>query len=189
MYSPWHPAWAFADRLPHSPETCLPVRRVSRLAEPGRACSGRVDVGWTRCRIFVRLSLAQHPVTCLGKMSGHGDDGSAMSLAGGETSIEPLDVRSSISLEPHCAGGSLDQSPLEAMVHIAACSSMPDTPAAGDDPRHKTCVPGQVLGSRESLDVADLRPVAVPAAIFPARCETHARATRPAPRSACFTHV
>ena len=26
------------------PETCVPVRRVSRLSDPGRTCSGRVDL-------------------------------------------------------------------------------------------------------------------------------------------------
>jgi hypothetical protein len=31
----------FADRLPHSPRDLGSVRRVSRLAEPGRTCSGR----------------------------------------------------------------------------------------------------------------------------------------------------
>jgi len=54
------------------PETCVPVRRVSRLAELGRTCSGRVPAGWPQCRIFVRLALAEHPEAGLGQMSRDG---------------------------------------------------------------------------------------------------------------------
>jgi hypothetical protein len=54
------------------PETWLPVRRVSRLAEPGRTCSGRVSAGRPRCRIFVRLAFAKNPEACLREMTRTG---------------------------------------------------------------------------------------------------------------------
>lgn len=77
------------------PETCLPVRRVfhptskkrsvgtpvSRLAEPGRTCLGRVDPDGSRHWRVVGLLFAQHPIASLGEMAGDGDDGTAMSLA------------------------------------------------------------------------------------------------------------
>jgi hypothetical protein len=72
------------------PETCVPVRRVSRLAEPGRTCSGRVAADWTRYRIFVGRPLAENPITRLGPVPGDGDEGAAMPFAGREPLIECL---------------------------------------------------------------------------------------------------
>ena len=140
------------------PETCVPVRRVSRLAEPGRTGSGRVVAGWTRCRIFVRLPFAQHPITCLGKVPRHSDDGPAMSLAGCKPLIETFDVCAAIRLEPYGAGGRFDQSPLEIVVDVATGASVPDASAARDDAGHEPSVAGEVLGARESFHVADLQP-------------------------------
>ncbi len=60
------------------------VRSVSRLPGLGR----RVVV----LRLAVGLTLAQHPIACLGEVPGDGDDGSPVSLAGSEPSIEQADV-------------------------------------------------------------------------------------------------
>ena len=43
-------------------------------------------------RLAVGLTLAQHPIACLGEVPGDGDDGSPVSLAGSEPSIEQADV-------------------------------------------------------------------------------------------------
>ena len=115
------------------PETFLPVMRVSRLAEPGRTCSSRVYLDGSRLWSLVRLSLAQHPIACLGVMAGDGDDGAAVAFAGSEPLIETFDMGAAIGLEPHGAGCGLDKAPLEILVDVAAGCSVPDAPAAGDD--------------------------------------------------------
>jgi hypothetical protein len=108
------------------PETCVSVRRVSRLAEPGRALLGHVDGRRSRTWRLVGLLLAQHPVACLGEMAGDGDDGAAMSFAGGEPLIQAFNMGAAIGLEPNGAGGGFDESPLQIVVDVAAGASMAD---------------------------------------------------------------
>jgi len=94
------------------PETCVLVRRVSRLAEPGRTFSVPVEVGWTRCRIFAGLSLAQDPVAGFSQVPRNSDGGSAMSLAWREPLIEAFDMGAAIGPDAQRAGGGLDESVL-----------------------------------------------------------------------------
>lgn len=140
------------------PETCVPVRRVSRLAEPGRTCSGRVDLDGSRRWRLVGLPLAQHPIAGLGEMPGNGNDGAAMSLARRESMVEQSDMALAIGLEPDRAGGGFDEAPFQIVVDVAAGPSMPDAPSAGDDARHQACIAGEVLGPRKTFDLADLQP-------------------------------
>ena len=83
------------------PETCVPVRRVSRLAELGRTRSGRIRGCRLRAWRLVGLPLAQHPIACLGEMACDGDDGAAMSFAGSEPLIQTFNMGATIGLEPH----------------------------------------------------------------------------------------
>ena len=66
-------------------------------------------------------------------MPRDGDYGAAMPFTGCEPLIKPLDMGSSISLDPQRAGGSLDETPFEILVYVAACASVPDAATAGDD--------------------------------------------------------
>jgi len=91
------------NRLPHSPRGLTSTRRVSRLAEPGRTCSVRVDLDGSRRWRLVGLPLVQHPVACFGEMAGNGDDGASVSLAWSESVIEQTDVAVAVSLEPYRA--------------------------------------------------------------------------------------
>jgi len=91
------------------------VRSVSRLPELGRRVVG--------LRLAVGLTLAQHPIACLGEVPGDGDDGS-----------------------------------LEIAVDVVAGAAVTGMAARGDDARHEAGVAGQVFGSGETFDVADLPP-------------------------------
>jgi len=126
------------------------VRSVSRLPELGRRVVG--------LRLAVGLTLAQHPIACLGEVPGDGDDGSPMSLAGSESSIEQADVAFAIGAQMRRAGGGFDECPLEIAVDVVAGAAVTGMAARGDDARHEAGVAGQVFGSGETFDVADLPP-------------------------------
>ena len=95
------------------------------------------------------MLLAEHSETCLGEVAGDRDDGAAVAFAGSETLIQAFNMRSAIGLEPHGTGGGFDESPLQIVVDVAACASVPDAPAAGDDARHQSGIAGEVLRSRK----------------------------------------
>lgn len=140
------------------PETFVPVRRVSRLTEPGRSCSGRVDRNSSRTWRLVRLLFAQYTIAGLGEVAAGGHDGAAMSLARRESMVEHSDMALAIGLQPDRASSGLDEAPLEVVVDVAAGASMPDTSTAGDDAWHQAGITGEVLGSRETFDFSDLQP-------------------------------
>ncbi len=99
------------------------VRRVSRLAELDELGSGlRRAAAWG----FVGLPLMQHPITCLGEVTGDRYDCAAMSLTWGETLIEQPDMTVAVCLDPYGAGSGFHESPLQIMVDVAACATMPD---------------------------------------------------------------
>src|SRR5579871_563550 len=137
------------------PETYVPVRRVSRLAEPGRTCSDRDE---KRTWSLVWLALAQHPIACLGEVAGDGDDGAAVSLPRSEAVVELPDMAVAMSLESDRTRRGFDEAPLEILVDVAAGATVPDASSAGDDAWHETGVAGQVLGAWEAVDFADLQP-------------------------------
>lgn len=98
-------------------------------------------------RLAVRLTLAQHPIACLGEVPGDGDYGSPVSLAGSESSIEQADVAFAIGAQMRRAGGGLDERPLEIAVDVATGAAVTDMAARGDDARHEAGVAGQIFGS------------------------------------------
>lgn len=91
-------------------------------------------------------------------MPRDGDDGAAMAFSRREAVIEKIDVSAPIRLDPHGAGGGLDEAPFQIVVDIAAGAAMPDAASAGYDAGHQTGVAGEVLRSREAFDLADLKP-------------------------------
>jgi hypothetical protein len=91
-------------------------------------------------------------------MAGDGDDGSSVALAGSEASIEQADVAFTVGAQMRRTGSGLDEGPLQIAVDVAAGSTVPDMTSRGDNARDEACVTGEVLGSGEALDVADLQP-------------------------------
>ncbi len=65
---------------------------------------------------LVRLPFAQQRVPSLGKVSGDGDDGAAMSVAWSESERELADMAVAGCLDPDGAGGRIEKAPLEEVV-------------------------------------------------------------------------
>lgn len=81
------------------------------------------------------FTLAQHPIAGFGEVPGNGDDGSSVSLAGSEASIEQADVAFAVSPQMRRTGSGLDEGPLEIAVDVATGSTVPDVTSRGDDAR------------------------------------------------------
>ena len=106
----------------------------------------------------VGFTLAQHPVACLGQVSGDGDNGATVALFGREALIEQSDVSFAVSAQMGGAVGGFDEGPLEIAVDVAADAAVVCVASGGNHAGHKAGITGQVFGAGKAIDVADLEP-------------------------------
>ena len=102
------------------------------------------------------LTLLQHPVSCLGKMSCNRD--SRVAFGRKEPLIEHAYMLMAAGIHPNSDIRRLYKCPLEIVVDVAASAAVPNVSAAGDDAGDQACIAGQVLSAGKTFNVTDLKP-------------------------------
>src|SRR5438105_6667935 len=146
------------------------IRRLMRQRNFPQRCRNQnagLDGPMSRARLALRgrrrfpigFSFRKHPEACLREMARYGDFCFTVAAPWFDALIKPADMIVATALRvKQRTVGRLDKGPLQIHIDIAAHRSKADLPAARILARHQPTVAGELLGTAEALNAADLGP-------------------------------